>query len=73
MPEEQQQLYDKIQKAEVALVQSEELSEKHRKEAVNGMLVAIGVTKENEELYKDTIACGEELLEVLWDRGVAKI
>lgn len=73
MPEEQKQLYDKIQKAEVVLAQLKEITEKHRKEAVNGMLVAIGVTKENEELYKDTIVCGEELLEVLGDRGVAKI
>lgn len=64
MPEEQQQLYEKIQKAEVTLAELKEISEDQRDAAVNVMLITIGVTKENEELYKDTIACGNELMKM---------
>lgn len=53
MQEEQQQLYDKLQNAEVALTQMKEIPEDQKDAAVNGMIVTIGVTEENEELYKD--------------------
>ena len=64
MPEEQQKLYDKLHNAEVALTQLKEIPEDQRDAAVNGMIVTIGVTEENEELYKDTIVCGNELMKV---------
>lgn len=64
MPEEQQQLYDKLQNAEVALTQLKEIPEDQRDAAVNGMIVTIGVTEENEELYKDTISCGNKLMKM---------
>ena len=57
-------MYDKLQNAEVALTQMKEIPEDQKDAAVNGMIVTIGVTEENEELYKDTIVCGNELMKV---------
>lgn len=73
MPEEQQQLYDKLQNVEVALTQLKEISEDQRDAAMDVMLVTISVTEENEELYKDMIKCGNELMKVLGDRSAVKI
>ena len=64
MPEEQQQLYDKLQNVEVALTQLKEIPEDQRDAAMDVMLVTISVTEENEELYKDMIKCGNELMKV---------
>ena len=64
MPEEQQQLYNKLQIAEVASTQLKGIPEDQRDVAVNGMIVAICATEENEELYKDTIVCGNELMKM---------
>ena len=46
------------------MTQLKEIPEDQRDAAVNGMIVTIGVTEENEELYKDTISCGNKLMKM---------
>lgn len=69
MPDEQQELYDKLQNAKSVLEQvlKTKIPEDQRKTNILAMIVAIGISQENQDRYKDLISNGNKLLEMLGD------